>query len=87
MSTHRKIIFAILLCIHGFVAVVHAQPERLLIAQLVHVSQDKAAAQAREDTGGRVLDVKTTVQDGNTIYLVKVLLPDGRVRVISVPAG
>jgi hypothetical protein len=49
--------------------------------------QDEAAAQARADTGGRVLNVTTSTQDGSEVFLVKVLLPDGRVTVVTVPAS
>jgi uncharacterized membrane protein YkoI len=86
MSKHRKIIYALLISFYVSVAPVHAQSEHLILAQFVRVSQDQAAAKVRADTGGRVLDVKTTTQGGTTVYLVKVLLPDGRVRVISVRA-
>lgn len=48
------------------------------------LSQDEAAAKVRKDTGGRVLDVSSASQDGGTVFLVKVLLPDGRVRVVTV---
>jgi uncharacterized membrane protein YkoI len=56
----------------------------LLLAQSAPLTQDEAAAKVREDTGGRVLDVQTGDQDGLTVYFVKVLLADGRVRVVTV---
>jgi uncharacterized membrane protein YkoI len=62
----------------------YAWPGKLLLAQSVGLSQDEAAAKVREETGGRVLDVQTGTQDGLAVYLVKVLLPDGRVRVVTV---
>ncbi len=62
----------------------YAWPGRMLLAQSVGLSQDEAAAKVREETGGRVLDVQTGTQDGLAVYLVKVLLPDGRVRVVTV---
>lgn len=65
-------------------ATAYAWPGKLLLAQSVGLSQDEAAAQVREETGGRVLDVQTGTQDGLAVYLVKVLLPDGRVRVVTV---
>ncbi len=43
-----------------------------------------AARQAAAMTGGRVLDVRTTSKGGQTVYEVKVLLDDGRVRVVRV---
>ena len=43
-----------------------------------------AARQAAAMTGGRVLDVRTTNRAGQIVYEVKVLLDDGRVRVVRV---
>ena len=57
---------------------------RLLLTQSEPLSQDEAAAKVREDTGGRILDVQAASQDGLTVYVVKVLLPDGRVREVTV---
>ena len=56
----------------------------LLLAQADVLSQDAAAAKVRKETGGRVLDIQTEDRDGTTVYLVKVLLPDGLVRVVPV---
>ncbi len=55
-----------------------------LLAQSAGISQDEAAAQVRAATGGRVLDVRTQVEDGVSVYIVKVLLPDGRIRIVTV---
>jgi hypothetical protein len=43
-----------------------------------------AARQAAAMTGGRVLDVRTTPKGGRVVYEVKVLLDDGRVRVVRI---
>ncbi len=43
-----------------------------------------AARQAAAMTGGRVLDVQHGQAGGNPVYFVKVLLDDGRVKVIRV---
>lgn len=48
------------------------------------VSQDQAAAIARHSTGGRVLAVNAQNRDGHVVYLVRVLLTDGRVVVVQV---
>ena len=45
-------------------------------------SADEAAAQARQQTGGRVLRVREQGQS----YEVKVLTPDGAVRNVRIPA-
>ncbi|MGH6635516.1 MAG: PepSY domain-containing protein [Gammaproteobacteria bacterium] len=48
------------------------------------IGQGQAVAFARQATGGRVLDVQTQNMGGRVVYLVKVLMPDGRVRIIAV---
>lgn len=47
------------------------------------IGPDAAAARVRKATGGRVLGVRRG-KGGTPIYRVKVLLPGGRVRTISV---
>jgi hypothetical protein len=85
--SRRTLICACLACITVAVSVTEpsAAPRNMKwAAVVVKVSQDIAVAKVREDTGGRVLDVQTAIQDGVTVYLVKVLLADGRVRVFTV---
>ena len=48
------------------------------------LSSSEAAAIVREETGGRVLGVKSEKRDGTRVYRVKVLLPKGRVRYYAV---
>lgn len=60
------------------------QPIRLSQAR---VSQDQAAAMARTATGGRILAVTTKGRDGQWVHYVKVLLANGRVRVVRVDAN
>jgi uncharacterized membrane protein YkoI len=79
-----SIIICFCCCLMTADAGAYAWPGELLLAQAVGLSQDEAAAKVREETGGRVLDVQTGTQDGLAVYLVKVLLPDGRVRVVTV---
>lgn len=50
------------------------------------VDEDRAAARAQADTGGRVLSIRYAELDGTPCYLVKILLPDGRVTVVAVDA-
>lgn len=56
----------------------------MLITQADGITQDEAAAKVRAATGGRVLDVRSQIENGVRIYSVKVLLPDGRIRVVTV---
>lgn len=50
------------------------------------ISQGQAVTFARQATGGRVLDVQTQNRGGRVVYLVKVLMPDGRVHIVAVDA-
>ena len=50
------------------------------------ISLDEAVARVRQDTGGRVLAAETRSDGGRTIYRIKVLLPNGSVRVVNVDA-
>ncbi|MEM7467405.1 MAG: hypothetical protein AAF387_11030 [Pseudomonadota bacterium] len=56
----------------------------ILLVQSKISNEDQAAKSVREKTGGRVLGVDTAAKGGKTIYLVKVLLPSGTVRVVEV---
>ena len=56
----------------------------ILLVQTKASSEDDAAKSVREKTGGRVLGVEKAAKGGNTVYLVKVLLPSGTVRVVEV---
>ena len=84
MRTFQIITLATAILFCAFANAAGTRSTNFLIAQASDVSQDQAAAKVREDTGGRVLDVKTEIQNGVSVYLVKVLLTDGRVRVITV---
>lgn len=50
------------------------------------LSLDEAVARVRRDTGGRVLAAEAREQRGRTTYRIKVLLPNGSVRVVDVDA-
>ncbi|MDO8704168.1 MAG: PepSY domain-containing protein [Sulfuricaulis sp.] len=49
-------------------------------------SLDEAVERVRRDTGGRVLAAEAREQRGRTSYRIKVLLPNGSVRVVDVDA-
>ncbi len=86
MNTRQFLVFAACLSCSIAAADTSALPwfGKSLLAQSDFLTQDEAAAKVREDTGGRILDVQAGSQDGLTIYVVKVLLPDGRVREVTV---
>lgn len=61
-------------------AEINAQSEPASEAPRQILNPDAAAATVRRATGGKVLSVEATGTD----YLVKVLMPDGRVRTLRV---
>ena len=61
-----------------------AVPPALRLAGDIGPAQ--AAAAARAATGGKVLAVHAARIDGRAVYRVKLLLPGGRVRTITVDA-
>ena len=50
------------------------------------LSLDEAVERVRRDTGGRVLTAEARERRGHTSYRIKVLLPNGSVRVVDVDA-
>lgn len=50
------------------------------------ISLDEAVARVRRETGGRVLSAEARDRHGDTTYRIKVLLPNGAVRVVNVDA-
>lgn len=51
------------------------------------VSREQAAAQAQQQTGGRVLSVEQADAGGRIVWRVKVVTPRGDVRVVMVDGG
>lgn len=49
-----------------------------------HTSLDQAVQQVKKQTGGRILSAKTKTNDGRQVHNIKVLLPNGKVRIIRV---
>lgn len=51
------------------------------------VSMSSAVAQVQKSTGGRVIGARQSIdRSGRPVYLIKVLMPNGVVRVMQVPA-
>jgi hypothetical protein len=50
------------------------------------VSLDAAVKQVRQQTGGRILTADTVTRNGNKVHRIKVLLPDGTVKVMYINA-
>jgi hypothetical protein len=51
------------------------------------ISLDEAVQRIRRQTGGRILAADTIRSNGTITYRIKVLMPDGRVRVFHVDAN
>ncbi|MDZ7804891.1 hypothetical protein [Thiohalophilus sp.] len=51
------------------------------------MSLDAAVRQARQQTGGRILSAETVQRNGKRLHRIKVLLPDGTVRIMTFNAG
>lgn len=51
------------------------------------VSRDDAAATAQKSSGGRVLAVEKTQRNGQAVWRVKVLTPQGEVKIVLIDAS
>lgn len=61
-----------------------AQGPRLAAKQ--GMSLEQAVAKVQRETQGRILTAETVNQNGHSVHRIKVLLPNGNVRVIHVNA-
>lgn len=57
-----------------------------LLAREGAANLQEAIAQVQRETGGRVLSADTVATGTREVYRIKVLTPDGRVRVITRPS-
>jgi uncharacterized membrane protein YkoI len=64
-----------------------ARSDRLETPRQEGISLDEAVARVRRETGGHVLSAQAREERGGTTYRIKVLLPNGTMRVISVDAA
>lgn len=62
------------------------QPGIIVPIMLAEVDSSSAARIVERRTGGKVLSVHRQEKKGRVMYRVKVLLPEGRVRTVSVDA-
>ena len=51
------------------------------------LSLEQATAKVKRETGGRILSARESRKGGRIVYRIKVLLPSGNVRVITVNAN
>ena len=67
----------------------HGAESAAVKAMPIDIVEDAGAAarQAVSMTGGRVLDVQKRFFGERAVYVVKVLLPDGRVKIVEIEAN
>lgn len=56
------------------------------ISVYAKASRDDAASTAQRMTGGRVLSVEKTSHDGHEVWRVKVVTPQGEVKIVLIDA-
>lgn len=61
-------------------------PGSPLLAREGAANLQEAIAQVQRETGGRVLSADTVATGTREVYRIKVLTPDGRVRVVTKPS-
>ncbi len=61
-------------------------PEPIMLASSDGITLEQATAKVRRETGGRILSASESRRDGRKVYRIKVLLPSGHVRVVTVNA-
>lgn len=83
----RPVITVLLLCLSlaPLSATAANAAPRLLASN--GMSLDAAVRQVKQQTGGRILSAETIERNGNRVHRIKVLLPDGTVRVMTFNAG
>jgi hypothetical protein len=89
-SRWRIILFALLLPLAlpagARPAVPLAKPSHLQLAARATLSLDEAVRQVKHRTGGRILTAETVVRKGRRVHRIKVLMPNGHVKVKYIDA-
>ena len=71
----------------SLIALIGALLMALAMPVWADVSRDDAASAAQQASGGRVLAVEKTEREGRPVWRVKVLTPQGEVKVILIDAA
>ncbi len=61
-------------------------PSHLLLAARAVPSLDEAVRQVKRRTGGRILTAETVVRNGRRVHRIKVLMPNGHVKIKYIDA-
>jgi len=62
------------------------QPATGFVHVADYVPMDKVISRARKRSKGRVLSTKLKMRDGREVYIVKILMPGGKVKRVVVDA-
>ena len=69
-------------------AVVLAQiNDPIVLAKSGGMTLEQAAAKVRRQTGGRILSADVSQRGGHKVFRIKVLLPSGHVRIVTIKAN
>lgn len=63
-----------------------ATPSGFIMLAASYVPMDEAISKARKRANGRVLSTRLKERDGRQVYVVKILLPGGKVKRVVVDA-
>jgi uncharacterized membrane protein YkoI len=69
-----------------FVAILLGLSLSLAAGPAAALSLQEAVAQVERETGGKILSAETIRVGSGVVYRIKVLTPDGRIRVFQLPA-
>lgn len=70
-----------------FITLISVLLMALALPAWADISRDDAATVAQQASGGRVLAVEKTEREGRPVWRVKVLTPQGEVKVILIDAA
>ena len=93
LSPLGRLVIAVVLLI-GLPATGLGNPPQVPMAQPGHLipasdsmSLNQATRMVREETGGRILSAEEVQRGNRSVYRIRVLLDEGRVRVVEVDPG
>lgn len=59
----------------------------ILLAKSSGMTLEQATAKVRRQTGGRILSADVSLRGGHKVFRIKVLLPSGHVRIVTIKAN
>lgn len=59
----------------------------VLLAKSSGMTLEQATAKVRRQTGGRILSARVSHRNGHKVFRIKVLLPSGHIRIVTLKAN